>query len=135
MNLLCSGMKNLLILFSFFVIFEINAQVYLYPDSLRQALRKLEEKDQVLDLLRIGFYYAQENTDSALLYVNKAENIAIKYQDTLGEIITYRTKGVVYYESNRPDSTIWYYRKGRALAEIASEDLQLAHFDNNIGMY
>jgi len=65
MNLVCSGMKNLLILFSFFVIFEINAQVYLYPDSLRQALGKLEEKDQVLDLLRIGFYYAQENTDSA----------------------------------------------------------------------
>ncbi|MBY5951329.1 tetratricopeptide repeat protein [Algoriphagus marincola] len=135
MNLVCSGMKNLLILFSFFVIFEINAQVYLYPDSLRQALGKLEEKDQVLDLLRIGFYYAQENTDSALHYVNKAENIAIKYQDTLGEIITYRIKGVVYYESNRPDSTIWYYRKGRALAEIAGEDLQLAHFDNNIGMY
>ncbi|WP_425636588.1 tetratricopeptide repeat-containing sensor histidine kinase [Algoriphagus yeomjeoni] len=128
-------MRYSLILLFFTIFFEIKAQVHLYPDSLRQNLQNVEEKDQVLDLLRIAFYYAPENTDSALNYVNKAEKIAIKYQDTLGEIITYRIKGVVFYESNRPDSTIWYYRKGRALAEIACEGLQLAHFNNNIGMY
>lgn len=128
-------MKLFLLLFFFLAFFEVNAQVHLYPDSLRQNLKTLEEKDQVLDLLRIAFYYAQENTDSALNYVNKAKQISINYQDTLGEIITYRIKGVVFFESNRPDSTIWYYRKGRALAELAGQDLQLAHFDNNIGMY
>ncbi|SDC87344.1 Signal transduction histidine kinase [Algoriphagus faecimaris] len=128
-------MRFVLILLYCLIFFEVKSQVYLYPDSLRQKLKTLEEKEQVLDLLRLAFYYAPENTDSALKYVNKAERISIKHLDTLGEVITYRIKGVVFYESNRPDSTIWYYRKGRALAEVAGQDLQIAHFENNIGMY
>ncbi|MGB5983264.1 MAG: sensor histidine kinase [Nonlabens sp.] len=98
-------------------------------------LKTLEEKDQILDLLRLSFYYAGIDNDSAISYVNKAERISLKYKDTLNLIRTYRIKGVAFYESNSKDSMLYYYHKGSKLAKFSNENLQYAHFKNNMGNY
>lgn len=112
---------------------KLNAQVTTKPDSLRAVITSLPERERALDLMRLSFYYAGIKNDSALYLADQALHISNKYQDSLNLVRAHRIKGVVFYEMGETDSMMTYYNRGAELALKAHEELQYAHFKNNMG--
>ncbi|WP_169711543.1 tetratricopeptide repeat-containing sensor histidine kinase [Nonlabens spongiae] len=83
--------------------------------------------------MRLSFYYAGINNDSALYLADRALKISKKYRDSINIIRAHRIKGVAYFEIGNTDSMMLHYNRGAELALKSNEELQYAHFKNNIG--
>lgn len=129
-------MKPLSFLFLIFFTFsaiKLDAQGFIYRrkmvDSLLNDLSKQKSDStrvRTLNKLIQYFSYPRANFDSTRLFYHEAESISRNIDFTEGVILSNAFFGLAFYYNNLPDSALFYFNKGIALAKSAKDDKSLA---------
>lgn len=104
-------------------------------DSLKQVLSNFSNQDtlKVAALLQISFAINNVNTDSALVYADKALKLSENLKWSKGLVTSYRQKGLVYYYKSDYLNALLFSQKALGCSKWTKNKLLEASIYNNIG--
>ena len=95
----------------------------------------VDEKEKVALLNKISYNFRRINSDSVLLYAQKALRLASQVEDLAGLAYAYKNKGMGYFRQSRfPDSVQFFYQKGISVGMQARAYETVAGCYNNIAL-
>ncbi len=103
-------------------------------DSIKQQLTKSSSDPEKLRLLnRLSYYYAENDTAQALIYLTESHNLVSKTKDLRGETDVYLNWGLMKNHRGKFEEALNYYQKARDRAQKSSDNAQMAKVLNLIG--
>ncbi len=101
---------------------------------------KLQLKHKLSDSLRIQYlsdlcwYYRRIHVDSALNYGKKANELAKKTNETLGEAQSYNDLGIIYADIGKYDTALNYYRRALSIRKRINDSIRIGALYSKIGL-
>lgn len=104
-------------------------------DSLRQLLRNYSNQDtlKISTLVQISYAINTINTDSALVYADKAIQLSENLNWATGLATSYRQKGLVFYYKSDYVNALMFSQKALGFTKLVKSKLIEASIYSNIG--
>ncbi len=103
-------------------------------DSLQTKLKNtLVDTNKVKTLIDIGIAYQAKDSSKAKAYYTEANKLAQKLNFINGEILSNINLGVLYYDYNKFERSIYYYKQAEILEKKHAKEASLTKLYSNMG--
>jgi two-component system, NarL family, sensor kinase len=103
-------------------------------DSLQLKLNNaLSDTNKVKTLIQIGIAHQPKDSTKAIAYFAEANKLALKLNFIDGEILSNINLGVLYYDYNKFERSIYYYKQAEILEKKYAKEASLTKLYSNMG--
>lgn len=103
-------------------------------DSLQLKLKvAIIDSNKVKTLLEIGIAHQPKDSTKAIKYFAEANKLALKLNFINGEILSNINLGVLYYDYNKFERSIYYYKQAEILEKKHAKEASLTKLYSNMG--
>lgn len=103
-------------------------------DSLKIALSKSDENQQLELLYQLSKQYTTSNFDTALFYTNQLIGLANKSDNKLYLGLAHKNQGNIYFRKGSPDLALKNYQSAITYFNKAGEITEIGNIYNNLGL-
>ena len=125
-------------MFAFLLILFFPVYLIAQKTKLIDSLEKVAVNKKDTNLIKIynelTWQYRTVNPAAAISYGNKAVQLSLKYNFDKGLAQAYNDIGIIYFDQQKFDTSLYYYNKAFNIRKLHNDNLGMARLYNKIGI-